>query len=519
MWSGDAATAAWTSLQAIQGQLSATEAYLVAFSALLQATADGLGEAKSVLAAAVTLAQQNEFTIHDDGTVTAGPASMTGAGSAGRARVAEVQQLTTQALTDARTTVDDLVAKLTDPEQFGQSPHGGNRESDADTVLAQDKAQDAYLYSQAVPAAGTDPATVDAWWQAQSPAQQQALITANPVAIGPLDGIPAVARNQANQIVLQAQISAYEQKIAVVQQTGSGMLSSMLLPGLQSQLTSLQTLQSEVAAGSTAVVNGTTVKIPMYLLGFGTQGNGQAIVAVGDPDTATNVSVYVPGLGSKLSNFGDNLVDATRMSAQADADTGSTSNSVITWLGYNAPGFTSVMSDGDAQAAVPALTNFLTSLHTVNSGLTNLSLVGDSYGSLVCGLAAAKSQLPITDLVFTGSPGVGVPDVDGLQVDPSHVWAGADYDDDVAALDWFGPDPVYQPFGANQFGVQHYGLGEVGTDAHSHYYDTGSESLNNVTDIITGNYNAVQLDHGPAAGPLYGQPGGPAAPALPFTGP
>ena len=80
----------------------------------------------------------------------------------------------------------------------------------------------------------------------------------------------------------------------------------------------------------------------------------------------------------------------------------------------------------------------------------------------------------------------------------------------MTKLNWFGPSPVLLEVGANQFGVQHYGLsGPVpGINAHSHYFDTGSESLQNVTDIVTGSYNNVKLGHGPDSGPLYDQPGG-----------
>lgn len=543
-WSGMAADAARSKLGSVQQDLQATADYANGFTSLLTAAGDQITEAQSVLAQAQDLATQSKLAIHTDGSVT----TSTGAASTSAAAT-QVSQLVAIALGDAQRVLDDLVPKLRNAQQFTSASGKTSPLPAAASALKQDNAIDQTMFSRSIPGSSANPTTVNAWWNAQSSSEQHYLVTQCPDLIGSLNGVPAVARNQANQIKLTAQINADKAQTAQLKAEEAQLQAEMAnaesahppvnahgqnpvltqerqqlasvqrqLSAVNGQLSSLQNLQSEVAAGTTATVNGKTVKIPMYLLGYGTQDNGQAIVAVGNPDTASNVAVYVPGLGSKLSNYNQQLLNATRMTAQADQDTASTGNSVITWLGYNAPGFTSVANKSDAENATPALTSFLAGLRSVNGEMNNLSLVGDSYGSLVCGLAAANSKLPINNLLFTGSPGVGVDNVTQLKIDASHVWAGADYDDSVAALNWFGPDPAYKAFGANQFAVQHYGLGVLGTEAHSHYFDTGSESLDNITDIVTGNYPKVALDHSTDNGALYGQPGGPSVPG-PFDGP
>jgi hypothetical protein len=73
-----------------------------------------------------------------------------------------------------------------------------------------------------------------------------------------------------------------------------------------------------------------------YLLGFDTRGNGHAIVAMGDPDTAANVATYVPGTHARLGNLHEGLVRSDRM-VQAARQAGSDWTSVIAWYGYNAP--------------------------------------------------------------------------------------------------------------------------------------------------------------------------------------
>ena len=52
------------------------------------------------------------------------------------------------------------------------------------------------------------------------------------------------------------------------------------------------------------------------------------------------------------------------------------------------------------------------------------TVVGHSYGSLVVGTAAARPRpRPPTDVVFVGTPGVGVGPADELHVPPGQVWA------------------------------------------------------------------------------------------------
>jgi hypothetical protein len=73
-----------------------------------------------------------------------------------------------------------------------------------------------------------------------------------------------------------------------------------------------------------------------FLLGVDTAGTGRAIVAMGNPDTATDLCTYVPGTGAKLASASSEMDRADHMVAAA-GKAGSPSTSTIAWIGYDAP--------------------------------------------------------------------------------------------------------------------------------------------------------------------------------------
>ncbi len=96
----------------------------------------------------------------------------------------------------------------------------------------------------------------------------------------------------------------------------------------------------------------------------------------------------------------------------------------------------------------------------------HLTAIGHSYGSTTTGHAAHDHGIPVDDLVFVGSPGVGgdTNNAGDTGVDPDHVWAGANSRDPIANLGnhgWIhgetvfgaglGDDPAEDDFGANRF--------------------------------------------------------------------
>ena len=137
------------------------------------------------------------------------------------------------------------------------------------------------------------------------------------------------------------------------------------------------------------------------------------------------------------------------------------------------------MTSGDAGQGADALRPFVNDL--VRHG-HQVALICHSYGSVVCGLAAA--HLPVTDIAVVGSPGMDASSVRALHT-TARVWAGR------GAGDWiqhvphvhflglgFGQDPMAPAFGARIF--------DGGSGGHSDYFKPGGIALRNLARIALG---------------------------------
>ncbi|WP_249227596.1 alpha/beta hydrolase [Kutzneria sp. CA-103260] len=245
----------------------------------------------------------------------------------------------------------------------------------------------------------------------------------------------------------------------------------------------------------------------VYVLSWDPDGPGQKqgtmAVAFGNPDTAKNVAVCVPGTTATLGDDGFDLDRAANLKGQMDS--GGSGNAVIQWLGYDAPDSllgSQVVSAKDADDGAPRLVADVDGYRAAAEQAGNhqhLTVIGHSYGSTVVGKAGMHG-LAADDIVFVGSPGVGASNADQLSAGDGHVWAGATRHDPVVQAtqgSWFTEDgssrgPYDSSFGARQFGaVDNSWTG----NAHSEYYEPGSESLRNLGDIATGRYGQVSEQH------------------------
>jgi len=243
------------------------------------------------------------------------------------------------------------------------------------------------------------------------------------------------------------------------------------------------------------------LKTPGRLLGYDPRGSGHIIEVFGDPATADRIAVLVPGVDWRLSSV------LTRTgSAKANPVTGAqalrsatsrlspgASTAVVVWLGYDPPqtiGRDAARSDRAIEGA-PALARFVNDL----PGTGKITLVGHSYGTIVCARAASRLPSRVTGLVALASPGMDASTVDDLHT-RAQVWAARADDDPIALtphvrIAGYGhsTDPVTPDFGAQVF--------RTGT-AHGHgdYYKPGTESLLNLARIVVGQDSAVTLTGG-----------------------
>lgn len=213
------------------------------------------------------------------------------------------------------------------------------------------------------------------------------------------------------------------------------------------------------------------------------------MIAVGNPDTADHTAVYVPGVGTTIDNLSGDIARVRDLQAEADRLTIGRAGDVATvmWLGYDTPGTDpSAVRGKHAGAGAPALDSFIDGLRSSHEDEGRITVVGHSYGSTVVGTAASAGDGPaVDDIVVAGSPGMRVDNVADLQIDPTHVWAGAAEGDDVTG--WMshfahGPEPHKEDFGANRY--------EVDTAGHSDYWKPSTDSLRNQARIVVGHYQS-----------------------------
>ncbi|WP_328360036.1 alpha/beta hydrolase family protein [Streptomyces sp. NBC_00445] len=231
-----------------------------------------------------------------------------------------------------------------------------------------------------------------------------------------------------------------------------------------------------------------------HLLAFDGRGAGRATEVFGDLAHADRIAVLVPGSDTSLDTYGRFRATALALRHQLaqDAPTGPRT-AVVAWLGYKTPGTVSatVTTTGRAEEAAPELQEFIRQLRGVVGRDAQVSLVCHSYGSVVCGRAAAG--LDVDDIALVGSPGTGADSAADLRT-RARVWAARGADDWVANVPHvsadlfgttvgFGTDPVSPAFAARVF--------TAGDGGHSDYFAPGSASLANLARIVLGEASEV----------------------------
>ncbi|MEU6658432.1 alpha/beta hydrolase [Streptomyces sp. NPDC046821] len=374
---------------------------------------------------------------------------------------------------------------------------------------------------------GKSPAENKRWWDHLTQEQRDEYTTLYPAEVGALDGIPSIARDTSNRMVLaqtmaqtQIELDALPANPPQYVQKGDPP-SSVVNPAWQKwvRLTddqkgmeAIQARLDESGMPGQGSKGGSTSGLPQaYLLGFDTQGDGRAIVATGNPDTADNTAVYVPGTGASLANAHGDINRMSELWRAANQQSPGQSTSTITWIGYDAPD--NVVPNATARHyaydGAPALNTFMDGLQTAQGGpeSSHTTLVGHSYGSTTIGAAAKEDgNLAADDVVVAGSPGMLVSDASELEVGSDHVWSEAASNDPVPAM---GQEALGgRKFGVNTWNGVPYSLGpiisipsdesfgahrmDVDTSGHSGYWDADSVSLNNQAAVVVGKYGDVK---------------------------
>lgn len=480
MWAGPDANAS-SDLMAVQPPpLSDASDAFNRNRAVLENLVDALEAARRRLQDAHDLVAGTDLTIEPDGTVTT-PSVSHPVEAEQNARLAQ----------QVRAIIDDAVRMANEADDKATD------EITATALLADERA---------IPNDGGDtPAEVKQWWDSLTDAEKEAFIQQHPKEIGNLDGIPAIARDKANMIALNDAIEAKQKEIDDIRNTpgygGPGSLSDQNdVKDLQKELDAMRNLRS-------------TVDDPNHpdrlLMGFDPSGDGKAIIATGDPDKADNVLTHVPGMGSELAGAGNELNRVDRMVSDA-SQLDPTKNTVgVMWLDYDAPnGISNAGTTGYAEEGADDLAGFQDGLRATHEGpASHNTVLGHSYGSTVVGHSLRDHGMNADDVVFAGSPGVGVDHVSELGMDPGDVHATRAQHDIIGLvpdnnstyhvpftdinLSGHGLNPADPAFGAHSFesapGDKGWFPGRRSIAAHSQYWDEGNPARDEIAKIVTDN--------------------------------
>jgi hypothetical protein len=320
-----------------------------------------------------------------------------------------------------------------------------------------------------------DPDAAAKWWHGLSPDQQRDYTLFYPQLIGGTDGLPATVRDDANRISLDEQLDNPD----FVTGHDAGIATNTPISPEYGKLMSLKLALDSYDTAPPGK--------ELYLLNFDAGGDGKAVVAMGNPDTATHVGVYVPGTGNTITGTAGGLkrIDLLQQAAGLAHPSGPVST--VYWLGYNAPEMPSVTDLGIATTTradngAPAFRSFIEGTRAAQGPTHHhITVIGHSYGSTLVGSAAKGGHLGADDIVVVGSPGMEITNATDLGMPPDHVYAGASPHDPI--VKWtsdltLGPDPTSVEFGANEI--------TVAPGGHSSYFDQGTDGLLNMGRIIAG---------------------------------
>ncbi|AIA04799.1 alpha/beta hydrolase [Streptomyces noursei] len=472
-WQGTDSHYAFMQMETSETRLGTAQSDVTSIATILDTVHTKMKETQEDLRRNVRTAELDGYAVDDHGNVTDSRSCPTGNADADAQEEHQLRVAYLEAhQNDINYTIEDASSADWDGMQLLQQIDAFNLDKDYGASKAEEGARKvakfAHLDEDSIPSK-KDPKENAKWWAGLTEQERQSYLDAYPEKIGWLDGIPCADRDEANRKVVDLQLAEYDMK----KQNGElGIHDQRNYDGLQKLQNAL-----DKADGT-----GDDSK-RLYVLGIDTKHDGRAVVSQGNPETARNVAIQVPGTDNDLSNV-DEQIDRVDRLQQAAGDKGAKDTAVISWLGYDAPETdNSMFSTGRADPAGDDLRSFTQGLRQTHEGeRAHMTVLGHSYGSTVIGAGASHGGgLDADDIVVVGSPGMTVDHAKDLNINPDHVWAGGAEDDIVsigASGLTLGEDPMEKEFGGKVI--------EVDTEGHGGYWDKGSESLANQGRIIAG---------------------------------
>ncbi|WIB27266.1 alpha/beta hydrolase [Curtobacterium sp. MCSS17_015] len=247
-----------------------------------------------------------------------------------------------------------------------------------------------------------------------------------------IDGLPAAVRDIASRAVLRAAVADPGRVYRML-----GLPYTYGAVDLEEFTRQVVALRDglERADQSAARLAPPSAKVAQ-LVGFGAS-NGALVAAIslGDLDTASNVTVNVPGATTTVGSASEKVRAAHGLLSTAARLDQKSSFAVVSWFGYRAPSFPEVPGRGRASTGGANLASFLDGVVDARADRPprSTTVLGHSYGSTTAAEALAQARHRIDSFVTYGSVGfteTTKPD----HLNAHRVFATEGRDDHVAAL-------------------------------------------------------------------------------------
>lgn len=474
-------TTTTTNLASLERALTNVNGALMA----IEGAHDQVGQVMVDINEITSFASENECTINQDGSVSA-----------------------TEKGKDAAQKVEaGIKTLLENADQVDTDLYHALQDINNDRYTDGDGANNKVVGVPDFPQSNWSPSQNAAWWKSLSYEQQQFLTDHCPDKVRHLDGLPATARDRANRFALNGYFDekgkyhkgaladakkelddAQKKYDDAVEKAGpdtnTGRSNSQALDvnekkkeleRAKEKYQDLVTIQSQ----TDPLYRMRSGLAPAYILDFDYDKKYQrttAIVSSGNPDTATHVSTFVPGIGTNVRDSLDQYMDINERLKQQTAHAGVDPNNVatISYLGYVAPkndglNLVQAMDIGYADRGAPKLAQFeeglRASANANNHQFTN-TLLTHSYGSTTGGKAATLMAPGTVDrLILTGSPGSGVDSIGEYNVPKENVYVSAVPEGD--SVEGLGPDSSFGKDPRELKGITH--LSDDATDAKGYW--------------------------------------------------
>ncbi|MFG1794733.1 alpha/beta hydrolase [Nocardia sp. NPDC049149] len=368
-----------------------------------------------------------------------------------------------------------------------------------------------------------DAVRVNEWWNSLTLDEQRRLLAEDFERIGNLNGIPVEVRDAANRRAMEADIRRVED-IAKSKDVPVEMIDKdpkkfgLTVEDVSRYRNAVNVragLDNYSRAGDAGKYPPTPYPTYLYVyqpLAFG--GDGRAAISIGNPDTARNTAVVVPGASQSVRASdasgegwfvaqGDQARNLYVESNRADPNS---PTAVVAWMGYDSPadGLSAVVRGDPTAERIGGnlLAEDVDGLWATHQGPSHLTVVGYSAGAIVAADAAAGSQLHANDVVLLGPVSTDeARSAADFRVDGGHVYIGKASNDlnAHAGQAWLGgPDPIDRDYGATRIKAEapesYSSPIDYSMQAHLHYFTAGSESLYATALVASGNADRLGQD-------------------------